>query len=443
MGKVSYVQFGDAFSKQQLCKKWFEEGIVGVRKEETVKTITFQVTEACNLNCSYCYQINKSINKMTFDTAKRFIDMLIEDSYKEDSYVYIKNTPAVIIEFIGGEPLLEVNLISDIIDYFKFITVSKRHIWAKNHMFSMISNGVLYFDDNVQRLLNRNKYKLDFSISLDGCKELHDSCRVFDNGSGSYDIAMNGCIHYMKNYNEHMSTKMTLAPQNIDWLYRAFVNLHGLGYKVIHSNCIYEDGWNDSHAKIFYNELKKVGDYILDNNLEDDIYCSLFMDNGFMPMKEIDNDNYCGTTGAMLALDYKGDIYTCLRFMQSSLGKDIEGFSIGSLGSGIGRNPNHVNRINILSSITRRSQSNDECFNCSVAAGCGNCTALNYQMHGTPDKKSTYACDMHKVRGLGNVYYWNKYYAKKGMDKKFINYLDKDGCLRFIDEEEYNMLMRL
>ena len=38
--------------------------------------ITFQVTNACSLACSYCYQINKGIKVMSFDTAKRFIDNL-------------------------------------------------------------------------------------------------------------------------------------------------------------------------------------------------------------------------------------------------------------------------------------------------------------------------------------------------------------------------------
>ena len=31
------------------------------------KTVTFQVTDACNLACKYCYQINKGTRKMSFE----------------------------------------------------------------------------------------------------------------------------------------------------------------------------------------------------------------------------------------------------------------------------------------------------------------------------------------------------------------------------------------
>jgi len=41
---------------------------------------------------------------------------------------------------------------------------------------------------------------LSFSISIDGNKQLHDSCRIFPDGSGSYDIAMAGVKHWTEVY---------------------------------------------------------------------------------------------------------------------------------------------------------------------------------------------------------------------------------------------------
>ena len=32
------------------------------------RTVTFQVTDACNLACTYCYQINKGTRRMSFET---------------------------------------------------------------------------------------------------------------------------------------------------------------------------------------------------------------------------------------------------------------------------------------------------------------------------------------------------------------------------------------
>ena len=37
------------------------------------RTVTFQVTDSCNLACTYCYQINKGTRVMKFETAKKLI----------------------------------------------------------------------------------------------------------------------------------------------------------------------------------------------------------------------------------------------------------------------------------------------------------------------------------------------------------------------------------
>ena len=50
---------------------------------------------------------------------------------------------------------------------------------------------------------------------------------------------------------------------------------------------------------------------------------------------------------------------------------------------------------------------------------------------------------MHKARALANVYYWNKYYRQKDMDERMKLYLPKEEALKFITEDEYNMLLEL
>ena len=85
---------------------------------EKTRTITFQITDDCNLCCSYCYQINKGHHKMPFEIAKTLIDELLHNDKLIENYVKSKNSLGVILEFIGGEPLLEVDLIDQIIDYF-------------------------------------------------------------------------------------------------------------------------------------------------------------------------------------------------------------------------------------------------------------------------------------------------------------------------------------
>ena len=43
-------------------------------KKRLVRTVTFQVTDACNLRCTYCYQINKCTHSMPFEVAKKFFE---------------------------------------------------------------------------------------------------------------------------------------------------------------------------------------------------------------------------------------------------------------------------------------------------------------------------------------------------------------------------------
>ena len=82
------------------------------------RTITFQVTDACNLECSYCYQINKGTRKMKFEDAKKLIDMLLDGDDRLVGYVDVESSPAVVLEFIGGKPFLNIELIDKICDYF-------------------------------------------------------------------------------------------------------------------------------------------------------------------------------------------------------------------------------------------------------------------------------------------------------------------------------------
>ena len=197
------------------------------------KNITLQVTEDCNLACSYCYQHNKTHNSMDFATAKQIIDTVLND---DD----ILNKKAIILEFIGGEPLLKIDLISQITDYY-FKEMSQKDVkLAARTKISLCSNGVLYFNEKVQEYLRKYKNFISFTVSIDGNKELHDSCRVFKNGDPTYDIAVKAALHYMHTYNNHIPTKMTFAKENINYIYDGITNLYNLGYKVINCNCAYE-----------------------------------------------------------------------------------------------------------------------------------------------------------------------------------------------------------
>jgi uncharacterized protein len=73
-----------------------------------IKTVTFQVTENCCLNCSYCYQVHNTVNDMNFEDIKPFIYNLLHDKFPG---ITTENTKAIVVEFIGGEPFMRIDLI--------------------------------------------------------------------------------------------------------------------------------------------------------------------------------------------------------------------------------------------------------------------------------------------------------------------------------------------
>lgn len=424
----------------QIYPELFKDDGSGVRK--LVRTVTFQVTDSCNLACTYCYQTNKGKRQMSFDTAKKLVDALVSNSPKMNNYVTVENSPAIVIDFIGGEPFMNVDVIERICDYFLEQTISTGHQWAKFHRFSLCSNGVLYFDEKVQRFLNRYQNSLSLSITLDGNKELHDSCRVFPDGSPSYDLALAATQDWM-NRGYYMGSKITIAPGNLSHLYNAITHMVELGYTEIHANTVFEEGWNIDHAKEFYRQLKRLADYWIDNDMVDTHYLSLFEENMFSPQDETDNQNYCGGTGSMLSMDPDGYLFPCIRYMETSLGNNQKPMCIGHIDTGIGISQCQKSCIDCLNSITRRSQSTDECFYCPIGQGCAWCSAYNYQVFGTANKRATFICDMHKARSLANVYFWNKYYIKNNINKVKVMHCPKEWAIKIISNEEYDMLLNL
>lgn len=406
------------------------------------KTVTFQVTDRCNLACSYCYQINKGTRRMSFETAKKLVDMLLTGDKGMDEYISPINSPGIILDFIGGEPLLEIELIDEIVTYFRTRALELKHPWAEKFAIQICSNGVLYSQENVQQILNKFHPHLSFSVTLDGNKELHDSCRLFPDGRPSYDLAKAACDDWMSKGN-YMGSKITVAPENVMHVFKASKHMLDMGYEDININCVYEQVWNNDHALILYNQLKQFADYLLTLDNIEDIYYAFFTEDRYTPISQDYNDNWCGGTGDMLAMDPDGYLYPCLRYMESSMGNDIVPMRIGHVNNGIAVSAEEQQRIKCLKCITRKSQSTDECINCPIAAGCGWCSAFNYQTYGTADKRTTFICCMHKAVSLANVYFWNKYYKKLNQDKKFKMYCPREWAVPIIGETEYEMLLKL
>lgn len=154
----------------------------------------------------------------------------------------------------------------------------------------MSTNGILYFEPKVQAFIKKWNDFLSLGVTIDGNKKLHDACRLDSEGKPTYDRAMAAVLDYRKNFNPIPGSKMTIAPGNVNFVYDALISMIENGYKQINANCVYEEGWTVDHAKILYDQCKQVADYLINENLVDDIYISLLdKDMCGRPLAEDDN----------------------------------------------------------------------------------------------------------------------------------------------------------
>ena len=371
----------------------------------TAQTITFVVTEDCNLRCKYCYITHKnSKNKMNLDTAKEFIDYLLESN--------IKKLPAAIIEFIGGEPLIEVELIDQITDYFKLKTYKLNHEWYWNYRISICSNGMNYDDEKVQNFIKKNEGKLSLSISIDGIKKKHDLQRVTIYNEGSYDRIMEVVPLWLKQFPG--ATKVTFASQDLKYLKESIIDLWNRGITDVSSNVVFEDVWQENDDLLLEDQLKQLADYVLENKLYDKYYCTFFQDNigGYYDKHDL-NTTYCGA-GKMLAIGPDGKLYPCIRYKDYSLNKQPE-VTIGNVVQEI-----DMDRVRPFVLSTVLYQSDKECLNCPIATGCAFCQGFNYDISesGTNFNRAKYICKMHKARVKANDYYFSKLYNMYGIERE-------------------------
>jgi uncharacterized protein len=295
-----------------------------------IKSITFVVTEQCNLRCKYCYEPHKSSKRMTKQIAKDAVDFILDEK-RLNGYYNFDDAKGVILEFIGGEPLLEIDLINYILEYFKFRAFELNHPWATNYVINITTNGILLKTQKVQEFIRRNLDHLAIAVTIDGHKDLHDSCRIFPDGRGSYDIVRESVKNWLK-FDNSPQTKMTLAPGNINYMSQSMQHIWSIGIPVIFSNCVFEEGWNTEHAKKLYSGLKEIADYLLNNRLYGKYFTSFF--NERIGHKTGAKGNWCGGDGQMLSIGVDGRCFPCTRFMQFSLFHSKEQ-SIGDIYKGI------------------------------------------------------------------------------------------------------------
>ena len=342
------------------------------------KYITLVVTHQCNIRCSYCYEKHKDSKTMSFENAIRIIEFELN---KDDSYDDVE------ICFLGGEPLLEFDLIKRVVEY------TKIRKYKKNYYFFVSTNGTVINDD-MKEWFKKNTNILQMGLSLDGTPDVHNLNRCH-----SYDLIP---IDFFLSTYPEQGIKMTVAPNTLDKLSESVIYCHNLGFTEISCNLAYGIDWRDIiNKEILIRECNKLVEYYLQNPhikpcslLDIDLLSNISQSEGKI-MK------VCGSGRGTKAFDFDGTVYPCQFFLPLSIGEEKAKLSL---------------KLDMTKDEILACEADPMCKNCCLKNICSTCYGSNFSSTGNIYKHDENMCELMKCQ-----YYFTAYFAIKLFEKKIIN----------------------
>ena len=190
-------------NKVEYCPERYLKGDDIFFQLANIRHVGFEVTDSCNLNCVYCiygkfYENHdlRTNKKIDISQAKKLIDYLF-GLLTSSANMAVDNE--VIVSFYGGEPLLNINFIEEMVSYTK--SLNRSHV----HFKYMMTTNAVYLKKYIN-FLSANEFKI--LISLDGSRE-NDGYRIFQNGESSFDIVYQNLKYVQKNFPEYFSENIS------------------------------------------------------------------------------------------------------------------------------------------------------------------------------------------------------------------------------------------
>ena len=356
-------------------------GKLKAKTSGVIKALCLHIAHTCNLNCSYCFASQGKYHGeravMSFEVGKRALDFLVENSGTRHNLE---------VDFFGGEPLLNFQVVKDIVAYAR--SIEKKH--NKNFRFTLTTNGMLIDDDVIDFA---NKECANVVLSLDGRKEIHDRFRVDYAGRGSFDTivpkfqklveARGGKNYYMRG---------TFTHANPDFLEDIKVMLD-LGFNELSMEpvvCAPGDPAELTPAdmEIVKDQYEKLASLMLEKKKEGKPFTfyhyMIDLTGGPCIYKRISG---CGSGTEYMAVTPWGDLYPCHQFVGE------EKYKLGNVFDGV----DNLEAQEEFASCNVYAR--EECKDCWASLYCsGGCAANAF--HSTGSVKGVYkaGCELFKKR---------------------------------------------
>jgi His-Xaa-Ser system radical SAM maturase HxsB len=338
------------------------------------------VTLRCNMSCVYCHANSRPAGQKQFDMNK-------ETAAKTVDFIFQSPSQHLSIEFQGGEPLLNWEIVKHVVEYAK--AKSKEH--GKSLTLTVVTNLSPMDDEKMEYLLNND---VIICTSLDGPKELHDSNRK-GTASSNYDQV----AYWIKRLNQEYEKKgksirvqalVTLTRQSLRFPKEIVDTYLNLRLKVLHLRFLnnlglakhswesigysaeeYLDFWHKAvHClESLHGEGKDIRERMV-----------VLMSNKIASESDpsyLDLRSPCGAAIGQLAYNYNGDIYTCDEARM--IGEEL--FMLGNVSNSEYKD---VVTCDKACAVVNASI-NDQyiCNTCVYKPYCGVCPVCNYAEQGS------------------------------------------------------------
>lgn len=189
-----------------------ESRAAGLKQGKEIKIIQLIVTNLCNFRCKYCFtrsiysyeervrlQSDPENTIMKPEQAQRYIEEIIKVVRKS-------HTPTLMIQFFGGEPLMNWQVISSVLSHFKH-----GQKYGVKILYSIVTNGSLISSEIVKMF---SRYNVTVLFSFDSPNGID---RVMANGKSSKESSVRS-LTLLKNAGIRMAFNSVLSKQTFDYL---------------------------------------------------------------------------------------------------------------------------------------------------------------------------------------------------------------------------------
>ena len=174
-------------------------------------TAVLNVTNQCNLSCSYCYEYSedKIVDTtngtqpkfMSEETARKSVDLLMNES---------GDNRVVHVSFFGGETLMNYPVLSRVVPYAREQAAAR----GKQVEFNLTTNATLLTGEMIGFLADND---IAVTVSMDGPREMQNRFRVFHDGGGSYDVLLPRVRELLRRHTSRpVGARVTLTSQVSD-----------------------------------------------------------------------------------------------------------------------------------------------------------------------------------------------------------------------------------